>query len=247
MSVNSELGIDDVYIVHGITGYEEREKYLNSILRNLDLDFRFVTESTDKDLNERWISQYFTPNVREVLTNGKIFCTLVHILCYEMILKSNKRYAIIFENDVCFLGNFVKDIKNIIQEANSLHSGFLISLENSTLRFPSLKETKKGKFLYPAETGRCAGAYIVDREAVKNMLNSLKTTKCYQEIDWWHNGLINEGIVKMYWAHPPLIEQGSFNGKYTSSIATRADGWIRGFRWKFQKFYKRYVYRLLKS
>ncbi|WP_256010766.1 glycosyltransferase family 25 protein [Desertivirga xinjiangensis] len=247
MSVNSELGIDDVYIVHGITGYEEREQFLNNHLRNLNFDFQFVTESLDKTQNELWIRQYFISDIRDVLTNGPLFCTLVHILCYEMIVKANKPYAIIFENDVCFLGDFSRDIRNIIKEADSLDEGFIVSLENSTLKFPSLRETKKSRHLYPAKMGRCAAAYLVDQQAVKNMLNRLKVIKCDKVIDWWHNDLINEGVIRMYWAHPPLIEQGSFNGKYTSSIASRSDGRIRSFRWRFQKFYKRYVHRLFKS
>ena len=244
MSINKQIGIEGIYVVHGLEGYEEREKLLLRLLRDhFNMDFKFVTESTDAYVNQNWIEQYFTYNIKEILSSGAMFCTLVHILCYEKIVADNNKYAIIFENDVCFLGDFKTKIKSVVEESDSLNEGFIISLENSTLRFPSWRKIKKGKLLYEASTGRCAGAYMIDQKGAQKILNDLKTNKCKEVIDWWHNDLINRKIIKMYWAHPPLTEQGSFNGKLPSSISIRSKGSIRTFRWNFQKFYKMYLLR----
>jgi hypothetical protein len=78
------------------------------------------------------------------------------------------------------------------------------------------------------------------------MLNDLKDNKCAKVIDWWHNSLVDRKVVKMYWAHPPITEQGSFNGKLPSSISVRADGQVRRWKWLLQKFYKMYVIRWFK-
>jgi glycosyl transferase, family 25 len=247
MSVNKEIGIDAVYVVHGIQGYEEREKMLLSLLKNqYTIDFQFVTESADTVINDRWIKQYFKEDIRQILSSGALFCTLVHILCYENIIKNDQKNAIIFENDVCFLGDFVTKIKPIIKESQQLDEGFIISLENSTLRFPSWRKIKKGKLLYEAASGRCAGAYLLDKKAAQKMLDDLKINKCQLVIDWWHNDLIERKIVKMYWAHPPITEQGSFNGKLPSTISARPRGNIRTIRWEIQKFYKTYLLRWFK-
>ena len=237
--------IGGIYVVHGIQGYEEREQILTDLLhRQYKLDFEFVTESKDQAENDVWLKKYFSEDIKEILPRGGMYCTLVHILIYEKILQNNDRFAIIFENDVCFIGSdFIEKIKLVSQEASQLEEGFLISLENSTLLFPSWKKVKKGKYLYEATKGRCAGAYMIDRKAAEIMLDYIKEQKCTEVIDWWHNTLVKQGVLKMYWAHPPLTEQGSFNGKLTSSISIRSNGYIRRFRWLSQKFVKMYITR----
>ena len=240
-----EHGIDNIYVVHGITGYEERERFLDDALRGrFNLDFEFVTELADSGENEKLFARYFVENIRNILPKGALYCTLIHILIYEKIVINGDRFAIVFENDICFLGDtFVEKIGAVAREASQLKEGFLVSLENSTLRLPSWRETKTGKLLYPASRSRCAGAYMLDRKAAENMLQRLKSEKCYEVIDWWHNSLIREGFIDMYWAHPPLTEQGSFNGKYVSSTSSRSNSHVRRVKWLCQKFLKTYVTR----
>lgn len=237
--------ISGIYIVHGITGYEAREKILLNLLqKQYGLDFEFVTESGNQEENDAWIQHYFRDDIRDILPKGALFCTLVHILIYEKIIQNNNRFAIIFENDVCFIGSdFIEKVALIANEAEQLEEGFIISLENSTLLFPSWKNIKKNKYLYEASKGRCAGAYLIDKKAAEIMLNDIKTNKCSEVIDWWHNDMIKRGAIKMYWAHPPLTEQGSFNGTLSSSISIRSNGYIRRLRWLSQKFVKTYITR----
>lgn len=83
-----------------------------------------------------------------------------------------------------------------------------------------------------------AGAYLIDLTAARNMLAYLHTHKCAEVIDWWHNTLIKEGIVTMYWAHPPLVEQGSHNGRLNASISSKPQSTLRVVSWQVQKFYK---------
>lgn len=237
--------IDGIYVVHGIRGYDAREKYLVDLLhKQYELEFEFVTESAKTEENDIWIERYFRGDIRNILAKGAMFCTLVHILIYEKILSNRNKFAIVFENDVCFIGSkFIENIRLIAQEAEQLEEGFIISLENSTLLFPSWRKIKKGKYLYEASHGRCAGAYLLDHKAAEIMLNDLKTRKCFEVIDWWHNDMIKRGLIKMYWAHPPLTEQGSFNGKHSSSISIRSNGYIRQLKWLCQKFVKMYITR----
>lgn len=244
----NETFIDNIYIVHGIAGYHARQEILEDVLRKkYRLDFEFVTESFNEKENDNWIKQYFASDIKQKLTKGAMLCTMVHILIYEKIVKNNDRYAIIFENDVCLIGEkFIENIKVISKEANSLPEGFIISLENTSLQFPPLRQIKKNKHLYLALWGRCAGAYIIDQKAAQLMINDLKNEKCKEVIDWWHNDMIKRNVIKMYWAHPPLTEQGSFNGKLVSSISSRSNGYIRRVKWLLQKFYKMYLLRLFR-
>ncbi len=235
--------VSPVYIIHGIAGYEDREDKLKRDLSSLNMEFEFVTEFNEQGKNDELIAKYFREDPLEPLTKGKLYCTLVHILAYEKIVARQQKYALIFENDVCFLKNFSKNLEKVLAEAEALEGGFLISLENSTLRFPSWRKIKKGKMLYEAAFGRCAGAYLIDLTAAKNILGSVRKKGFSKVIDWWHNELAEAGVIKLYWAHPPLTEQGSFNGQLSSSIAVRNKGNLRYLRWRLQKFVKMYLTR----
>ena len=219
----------------------------NVLHKQFGLPYELVTESRDTLENEALIRKYFKADILKVLNKGALYCTLVHILIYEKIIQNNNQFALIFENDVCFIGkDFIEKIALVVNEAKQLEEGFIISIENTTLEFPSWKIVKKGKYLYEALSGRCAGAYLIDKKAAELMIKDATELKCGKVIDWWHNDMIDRKIIRMYWAHPPLTEQGSFNGKLNSSISIRNNGQIRRFRWLFQKFYKMYILRIFR-
>ena len=243
----SDVGIEGIYIVHAKKGYEVHEQRIKEIFGKLNLDFELVTDGDITNFTPESLQKYFCPEIRSVLSKGVLSCTLNHIFCYEKIVKNNNKYALVFENDPFFLGDFIKEIKLVANEANTLEPGFIISLENTTLEFPDFRKVRKGKYLYEASFGRAAGAYLIDLKAAKDILKDLEITKCCTVIDWWHNAMIKEKIFKMYWAHPALTEQGSHNGFISSTISSKNKSFTRRIRWKTQKFYKMYIYRWFKK
>ena len=241
-----DFGIEGIYIVHAKKGYEIHEERINEIFGKLNLEYEFVTEGDISNFNEELLQKYFCREIESKLSKGVLSCTLNHIFSYEKIVSNNNKYALVFENDPFFLGDFLKNIKRVAIEANTLEPGFIISLENTTLKFPDFRKVKKGKYLYEAPFGRAAGAYLIDLKAAKDILENVKNEKCCQVIDWWHNTLIDKRIIKMYWAHPAFVEQGSHNGKLSSTISSKNKSRGRRWRWKAQKFYKMYIYRWFK-
>jgi glycosyl transferase, family 25 len=236
-----QFGIDGIYIIHAKKGYEMHEKRARQLFEKNDLEFEFVTDGDPSCFTDELLNKYFSDDIGQILKEGILSCTLNHILSYEKMVKHNNRYALVFENDPFFIGDFTKQIEKIAKEADSLPPGFIISLENTTLEFPRFKDLKPGRLLYPARAGRCAGAYLIDLEGAKKILEDLKTTKCKQVIDWWHNAMIDRGVIKMYWTHPPITEQGSHNGLLSSTISTQSKSVRRRISWLAQKYYKTYI------
>lgn len=157
-----KFGIEGIYIVHAKKGYEFHEARINKLFTELGLQFEFVTDGDPSCFTPELLNKYFSKNIRDILSEGILSCTLNHILSYEKLVKNNNRYALVFENDPFFIGNFISKIEKVAKEAATLQPGFLISLENTQLEFPSIKKIKKDKVLYPADHGRCAGAYMMD-------------------------------------------------------------------------------------
>jgi glycosyl transferase family 25 len=242
MGKETELGIDHVYVVHAPTGYEQQEQYLRKVLgEKMGFEYHFLGRD-----NGEMIATYFVSEIGSILNRATIFCTLNHIMFYEAMVKNNDRVALILEDDPYFSKEFLSILPKIVAEAKTLPQGFFISLENSTLRFPSRKAIRKGQYLYKAEYGRCAGAYLMDKTAAQNVILRLGHTKCNTVIDHWHNDLVKEGIFTMYWAHPACVEQGSLTGRITGGNSTRKVGILRRISWVVQKAYKQYFLRMFR-
>lgn len=243
----TKTGIDGVYVVHAKTGYEMHEKHVTQLFESHQLDFVFMTDGDVSLCTPELLQKYFTPTIETKLSKGILSCTLNHILCYEAMVRNNNRYALIFEDDPYFIvKDFKSEVANIIKEANTLQPGFIISIENTSLRFPPYKITNKSQLLYEAKEGRCAGAYIIDLAAAKSILKDLEHSKCNHVIDWYHNELLDNKIIKMYWAYPAITEQGSHNGLMSSTISQKQRNNIRRIKWLIQKFYKTYILHFIK-
>lgn len=234
----------NIFVIHALKGYEFHAVRIKKLFSQYNVDFEFITDGDPASTNQDIINSFFVSNIDTVLSAGVLSCTLNHIYAYKKIIEQGLDYAIIFENDPFFLGDFSKNIALIEQELQHIPSGYIISLENSTLRFPSFFQTHTNQILYKAKSGRMAGAYLIDYVGAKNILNYLDTYKCNNVIDLWHNTLINHNIITMYWAHPPFIEQGSHNGLMHSTISSKPKSIFRRISWLAQKFYKYYFRRL---
>jgi GR25 family glycosyltransferase involved in LPS biosynthesis len=242
MGKEKELGIDHVYVVHAPKGYERHEKRLYDILgQQYGFDFEFLGNDS-----EELVPYYFVENIDRVMNRGAIMCSLNHIMFYETMIKKGDNVALILEDDPFFSKHFLKYLRLIVAESQTLQPGFFISLENSTLKFPRRKEIKKGKYIYDASQGRCAGAYLIDAVAARNIIERLKQHKCDKVIDHWHNDLVSENIFKMYWAHPTCVEQGSISGRMSANNSTQRAGIMRRISWIAQKKYKKYILYFLR-
>lgn len=233
-----------VFVVHALKGYEYHEKRLIDLFSQNNISFEFVTDGDPIYFTDQILKKYFVPNIQSILSAGVLSCTLNHIYCLEKIVERNLDYALVFENDPFFLGDFVTDLRKLANEIENLEAGFMISLENSTLRLPSYWDVKKNKHLYQASTCRMSGSYIIDRQGASAILNEIKINKCPTVIDGWHDQLIQQSVIKMFWAHPPLVEEGSHNGHLNATISTKPRSVFRRIAWASQKFYKLYIRRL---
>ena len=243
---NKELNCA-IYVVHALHGYEVHEQRIKTLFKEHQLDFEFVTDGDVSLFTDEILSKYFTPSFKAFPKKGALSCTLNHILSYEKFLQTDYPFAIIFENDPYFLPDFHKKLLRILAEAKTLPPGFIVSLENTTLTFPGFFQMKRNQCLYRAKKGRMAGAYLIDRIGAQKALADLQIRKCGDIIDWWHNSLIENKVIRMYWAQPAISEQGSHNGLLHGSISTRQKSTKRRINWLLQKFYKSYIRRIFPS
>lgn len=232
------------YVVHAKTGYEFHGQRVVDLFKKHNIPFEFVTEGTPESITPGIQEKYFTEAFVNHVRPGSLSCTLNHLFAMEKFLASEEEYGLFFEDDPCFLGSFQKGIEKLFPHIQQLEKGFIVSLENTSLTFPSYWQTRKNKLLYRAKRGRMAGAYLMDKEAVQKAMDYCYQFKCGFLPDWFHNELIEKKIVKMYWAQPPIVEQGSHNGILSSSISSKAKSNKRIVQWKIRRFFKTVIGRL---
>jgi glycosyl transferase family 25 len=234
------MRLPKVYVVHIKAGHEQRERHITSELAAKNIPFEFMLDGDMQDLTRERLEKYFTGDMKKISPGTS--CAMKHLLIYEELLRSGIPMALVLEDDVVLLSNFLRVMPELLDELTRLEQdkpgALILSLENSSLRFIPRSRREKGRRLYPETRGRCAAAYIINRAAAIAVLEHCSAHKCSLPIDWYHNELASRSIVHIYWCHPPLAEQGSFNGLFATSIDSNTFGLGRKIVWKVQKFYK---------
>ncbi len=172
--------IKDIYIIHSKKGCEIHEARLKNILEKENIKYQFVMDGDVSNFSPDLLNKYFCIGIENKLKTEVVSCTLNHILAYKKMVEDNIPLAIVLENDPFFIGNFADQIEKIYNEIKNIRKGVIISLENTTLEFPSFWQTKKNKYLYAAKISRYAGAYIIDLKAATEFCMKLKIINVLQ-------------------------------------------------------------------
>ena len=230
------------YIIHVSDDYE-RERHMNSQLEDKNLDVTFIIDGDKKDLSEKVLSTYFTGNRKNA--SNSTSCVYKHILAYEQIVKDKAEVALVLEDDIIFYKNFSDILGKITAEIKKDNlEGFIISLEDSLLRYINRSARIKNKFIYAKEKGRFAGAYLIDLKAANNMLELIKEEKCHIPMDWYHNYCQQKNLVNIFWSQPTIAVQKSMTGSMSTLIDDKTSGVFRVISFYMQRVYKRLLYNL---
>ncbi len=128
------------YIIHVSDAYD-REKHILKEVENKNLNFAFINQGDKSDLSTAVLDTYFAGKMATV--SAATSCAYKHILSYEKMLANHEDLALILEDDICFYANF-SEINKILDEIKRRKlSNFIISLEDSILRYVPRSERKK--------------------------------------------------------------------------------------------------------
>lgn len=231
-----------IYVIHP-DRLKERGEHIDRMMKSLGMDYEFVNEGHDEDHIQALLDQYMKDG-REQLHRSipRALCTVSHFLAYERIVAEGLEGALVLEDDIALDKNFVPRFEQSISEYRKDYAerNIFISYEDSALRFVPRSQREMGRMLYPARKGRMAGCYFINFNAAKAILEQLKVERCDLAIDWYHNDLIDKGLLECLWCQPTIATQGTFSGAFRSSLNN--DGPFVHLRWLFKKNYKKLLY-----
>jgi glycosyl transferase family 25 len=230
------------YVIH-VSDALEREVHIKTQINNKKLDYVFVNEGDKKDLYKPILEKYFTGPLCQA--SAATSCAYKHILAYEDMLANNTELALVLEDDIFLSENFSEALAKTILEIKRRNlQNFIVSLEDSNLRYVKGSERNKNQLLYKNNHGRMTGAYLTDRAAALKMMQEINKNKCAENIDWFHNRCSEKDIINIYWLHPTIATQGSLNGNISSLIGNKPGGLFRLLSFRLEKNYKKILWRL---
>ena len=196
--------------LHGITDYEFIEKFDKDTI-------------TDDECPE-FSSDYITKRRTELSLHLK------HIYAYRVMVREKYDQVLIFEDDVILSNGFMNKLGVYMKQLPSEYDMLFIG-DGCNLHIPR-NQLKPGKYIYEKclhETSwggngaaKCTDSYIVHQRCAKKICDYIAATSSTKKIDkpadWWLNDVARELDLKMYWAEPTIVTQGSQNGIFQRSL-----------------------------
>lgn len=223
---------------------KERGEHMDRMLQRFGIKYKLIEEGDAGHINDEILNKYFRNGKENMYEDSsRTSCALKHFLAYEYMLEHGIDLALILEDDIVLHKNFVTIFEKSLKEYQSkyAHDNILISYEDSTLDLIPRSLRHKGQMLYVGTKDRTTGAYVINLNAAKTILNKLSKEKCDVPIDWYHDLLLKEGTITYLWCHPAIATQGSYTGAFYSSLSSKSNTLLK-LRWWFKKNYKHLLY-----
>lgn len=213
------------------------------ISQNSCLNDHFFIQAGDLEtISAEILDKYFGGELNSL--KPEVSCAYKHMLAYAEIAGENQSAcALILEDDIYCSPGFCAGLNKIMAEIKQRQlDNYLISLDDSDLKYASGSERRKNILLYKKLKFRGSGAYLIDGTAARSMLSEIESNRCNLPIDWFIKHCAEKGLVNVYWAHPTVAWQGSADGTIKSLIDDKPTGLIRNWKFNINKLYKRFLY-----
>lgn len=232
-----------VYVIHA-AHFVERKKHITQALGEHGITFEFVEAFDPKDITDDVERNYFSPNVE--MSVGAKSCALKHVHVMELMRQRHQSLALVLEDDLVLDKDFVSWVHTFLKEAADFADGYSIQLGCANNMYVPGRQLRKNQHLYLQKEVRAGEAYLIDAQAANQRLDWINKNKISLPIDHLFNLSDKELGLSIYWSDPTVVEQGSMNGLFKTSLdAGRINKSALRLKLKFawQRLRKKYVYR----
>lgn len=210
-----------IFVLHYTKLGDRKIHILEQFKKQNITDYEFIEKYDKEDLQDCDILLF-----DKCVKTSMISLMNKHFYAYKLIAK-NYENALILEDDVILSDNFTKILDKYIsqlpQDYDMLFIGDGCNLHIEKHKLISNQNIYE-KCLYPTSWGgdgasRCSDSYIISKKCANKLceyINKLKN-KINLPSDWWLNVAARENNLKVYWAEPTIVTQGTQNGLFNSS------------------------------
>lgn len=219
-------------ICHVKIGYEDRERHIRSEFAKRGVPVNWYLDHDIPDLSaEDRISS---------LNPAALSLALKHIGIWHEFLKTDLPFCLVFEDDVFLARNFVARLRDCIEELGAGRKA-VVYLGNGGNYYTAWSKLTKGRSLYPATHSRCTDSYVLTRSAAEARCAWFADRKPVQPIDFEVNFSDRDTGTEILWFERPVVEQGTHNGRFATSIGDRQRPlWYKRLEWGFKKYRRQF-------
>lgn len=212
------------YIIH-YTPLKERKIFMVAQIEKYNLDAKFIEKYDRENLTDSDYNYFIKEKVRlSQMSNMR-----KHISAWNNLINSNFNHCLVLEDDTILHENFKNILDKYLIELYDINKDFDLCFIGDGAKLHIHKfliEENKNIYLksnYPSSWGgdgatRCTDSYIISKNCSNKILKYLETNKI--EIwtsDFWLNHVCRTLDLKVYWAEPTIVTQGTQNGLFKSS------------------------------
>lgn len=229
--------IDAVFIIHA-EHLLSRRISIESQLKKINFDYEFIIEHDAKTITSEIDEMYFSS---KTLTFNQKSCALKHIYALKKIVARNINCALILEDDVILLENFIDILEKSKSEEMNLPKNHVTFLGCGGHYYINKNEIIIGKYIYKKNQGKFADSYLITQDAARHRLKWLEKNKINKPIDHFFEIIDRHQKTEMYWLEPPITEQGSHNGVFGSTLEKSHPLWFQKLQFKWKKLWRRTI------
>lgn len=193
---------------HGITDYEFIEKF----------DKDAITDEECPEFSRSYITD----------RRSELSLHLKHLYLYRLMVRENYEEVLVFEDDVILSNGFIAILAEYMKQLPSDYDMLFIG-NGCNLHIPRNQLIPNQyiyeKCLHETEWGgngaaKCTDSYIIHQRCAKKLCDYINNSnkKIDQPVDWWLNEAARDLVLKVYWAEPTIVTQGSQCGMFQRTI-----------------------------
>ncbi|ULA64998.1 MAG: hypothetical protein LZF86_190293 [Nitrospira sp.] len=230
--------LDGILVINP-RNFVERRESMERQLRPLGLPYEYVHAFDIGDLTADVTNRYFG---NRLLHPGQQSCALKHVQALRLMCERNWRQALILEDDALLDARFTEGLRAALAEAAEFPQPYVLFVGSGGNQYTPRRMRRPGQCLYKAERGRLAEAYVIGRQAAQLRLEWIDAHGIPSPIDNLFEQIDRELGIAMYWLEPPIVEQGSKNGRFRSVLEASPPNVIRRVTATMQKLRRKYLY-----
>lgn len=198
-----------VFVIHYKKLTERKPHILDQFKKHNITDYEFIEIDRD-ELHDHDISMF-----QENYSKCQIAISLSHFYAYKQI-SDNYEKALIFEDDVILSDKFESIFNNYMKELPE-HYDMLFLGDGAKLHIDPSRIIDD-VHIYEHGYSRCTDSYVVAKKCATQLCEYINESRNINlPIDNWLNIPFLEKKLKIYWAEPTIVTQGTQNGLFKTS------------------------------
>lgn len=234
-----EAGPLDGILVINPRDFVERRKSIERQLDALGLGYEFIHSYDACDLDDAIAARYFK---NALLSPGQRSCALKHLQALRLVAARHWERALILEDDALLASQFIRRLQAALQEASQITSPHVLFIGSGGNLYTPRRRQVTGQHLYKSTRGRLGEAYVLGSDVALRRIEWIETHGIPLPIDNLFEQIDRECGIELYWLEPPIVEQGSKNGRFQSVLEPAPPKFIRRVTAALQKLRRKYLY-----